>query len=88
MKIWVTPPLTPESLSSVPQTHRPRPQPSTFGDAAQDTFRGLAHLPWLAAVVLARHALSSMAHALLLAVVNEYRLLWLWGERTQLSGWS
>ena len=60
------------SLASI----TPAPQPSMAPTAGSK--------PWS----LARHALSSMAHALLLAVVNEYRLLWLWGERTQLSGWS
>lgn len=37
-------------------------------------------------MVLAQQAFSGVAHALLLAVVNEYSLPQLWGQKTQLSG--
>ena len=84
MKIRVTPPSAPGPLS--PSLHPPWPQPSTFGDAAQDTSRGLANLPGIAAVVLAHQAFSGLAHALLLAVVSEYHLLGLWGQKIWLSG--
>lgn len=70
-----------------PQPHRPRPQPSTFG-TAQDACRGLAHLFRFTGVVLARQAFPRVAHALLPAAVDEYCLLWLWGQRTQPSGWE
>lgn len=84
MKIRVTPPSAPCPLS--PLLHPPWPKPSTFGDAAQDTSRGLANLPGIAVVVLAHQAFSGLAHALLLAVVSEYHLLGLWGQKIWLSG--
>lgn len=70
-----------------PQPHQPGPQPSTF-DTAQDACRGLAHLFRFAGVVLACQAFPRVAHALLLAAVDEYCLLWLWGQRAQPSGWE
>lgn len=40
-------------------------------------------MPRLTAVVLAHQAFPSVAHTLLPAAVDEYRLLWLWGQRAQ-----
>ena len=45
-------------------------------------------MPRFTGVALAHQAFPSVAHALLPAVVNEYRLLRLWGQRAQPSGWE